>query len=79
MKVVDTGELLKYLTFHTLDYFRRFGLLQFQWFNFQMDTIVLPPTVSFKMEECKLYFGGVPPDFDTRAFENLQFGHLVTK
>ena len=26
-----------------------------------MDTIVLPGTVTFKMEECKLYFGGVPP------------------
>jgi len=26
-----------------------------------MDTISLPVTVTFKMEESKLYFGGVPP------------------
>ncbi len=43
----------------------------------QMDTISLPPTVTFKMEECKLYFGGVPPDFDTSEFESLKFGHLL--
>ena len=42
-----------------------------------MDTIALPPTVTFKMGECKLYFGGVPPDFDTSGFENLRFGNLL--
>jgi hypothetical protein len=26
-----------------------------------MDTLSLPVTVTFKMEESKLYFGGVPP------------------
>ena len=46
-------------------------------FLLQMDTIALPPTVTFKMGECKLYFGGVPPDFETSDFENLKFGHLL--
>ncbi len=33
-----------------------------------MDTIALPPTVTFKMEECKLYFGGVPPGDNLTLF-----------
>ena len=44
-----------------------------------MDTISLPPQVSFDMEECLIYFGGMPPGFDVRSYrhlENLQSGFL---
>ena len=37
-----------------------------------MDTISLPSQVSFRMERCLIYFGGVPPGFDVRPYQNIE-------
>ena len=37
-----------------------------------MDTISFPSQVSFQMERCLIYFGGVPPGFDVSSYRNLE-------
>ena len=37
-----------------------------------MDTITLPSQVAFRMERCFIYFGGVPPGFDIRPYQNIE-------
>ena len=37
-----------------------------------MNTINLPLGTEFQMENCEIFFGGVPPMFDTTDYHNLE-------